>query len=330
MEHAPSTLEPLYAHTKRPSWGFAILAWEGRENRRYQFQDGQLRTIQKGYYDLLAPVDEPYDSARDIVRDLKSMLRIERVRRAPEPTPKSLTSIVSFDDQVAIFESFYPEGFHDPGWLAEVRGAEDIERLKRHRDPAVAEAKEQLAQAPLDELLAAKDYQGVVERLKAALASTNLTSSKDSAALRNLPAELEERLALSIRELLYGDGPYESRFTRWIDVLGQTPNERVTWPLATAIAALVQPEEHVAIKPSVFRAQAQWMAPTMPYDASPNGELYGRLQKMAQEVQRRLEKAGHPPRDMLDVYDFVWTTLRPKGKKQLETMNKPPAASAPS
>ena len=68
----------LYAHSKRPRWGFAILAWEGREQRRYQFQDGQLRTFKRGYYELLEEVEDPVERAVDIVRDLKAMLRIER------------------------------------------------------------------------------------------------------------------------------------------------------------------------------------------------------------------------------------------------------------
>lgn len=318
METARESLEPLYTHSKRPSWGLAILAWEGSEQRRYQFQDGQLRTIKHGFYHLLEPVDEPFDSARDIVRDLKSMLRIERVRRAPEPTPKSLTSIISFDDQVAIFDHYYPKGFEDPTWIEEVRGGEDIARLKRHRTPAVEEAKELLHEEAVDELISNKDYAGLLERAKTVLAATNLTTSKDTAALRALPDEDLEAMSLALRDLLYGEGAYEDRFTRWVDVLSHSDDERVTWPLATGIQALVQPETHVAIKPSVFRAQAQWMAPTMPYESTPTGDLYSRMHKMAVEVARRLEKADHPPRDMLDVYDFVWTTLRPKARKLLD------------
>lgn len=320
MEHQPEQLEPLYTHAKRPSWGYAILAWEGREKRRYQFQDGQLRTFKKGYYDLLEPVDEPYDSARDIVRDLKSMLRIERLQRAPEPTPKSVDRIISFDDQILIFEAFYPEAFEDEKWIAEVRGAEDRKRLKRHRQAAAAEAAELLAEDTVRELLDKGDYDAIWERAKDVLGSTNLTTSKDTAALRNVPEENREAFAHALVDLLWGEGPFEPRFTKWVAVLAKTPNERVTWPLATAIPALVQPERHVAIKPSVFRAQAQWMAPSLPYDSYPTADLYNRFCKMASEVSRRLDKEGRTPRDFLDVYDFIWTTLRPKGRKLLKEL----------
>ncbi|HBQ16325.1 MAG: hypothetical protein RLO52_10090 [Sandaracinaceae bacterium] len=322
MDNASDSLEPLYTHTKRPDWGYAILAWEGREKRRYQFQDGQLRTFKKGWYDLLEPVDEPYDSARDIVRDLKSMLRIERVRRAPDPTPKSVNRIISFDDQVTIFEAFYPKGFEDEKWISDVRGGEGVNRLKRHRYPAHLEAAEKLEQSIVDGLMEKGDHAGLIELFKEVLSCTNLTTSKDTASLRSLPEEHHEDFANAARELLYGEGPYESRFTRYVGILGRTPGERVTWPLATAVPALVQPVQHVAIKPSVFRAQAQWMAPNLPYDAYPTADLYNRMHKMSTEVARRLEKAGHKPNDLLDIYDFIWTTLRPKGRKKLEELQE--------
>lgn len=317
MERAHESVEPLYAHTKRPSWGLAILAFEGRERRRYQFQDGVLRTFKRGYYELMEPVDEPYDSARDIVRDLKSRLRIERAKASPDPTPKSVGRIISFDDQIRIFRAFYPEGFQDAGWTADVRGGEG-KRLKRHRLPVMADAQRLLS---ADELAKLKDPEAVRERLMTVLGSTDLTSSKDTAPLRHLPAEHLKDLARVARELLHGDAPYEERFAAWLEVLGRTPNERVSWPLATAPAGLLDPTQHVAIKPSIFRDQAQWMAPSMPYDAHPSPNAYERFLKMATEVKNRLEREGLHPADLLDVYDFIWTTLRPKGRKKLEELS---------
>ena len=38
--------------------------------------------------------------------------------------------------------------------------------------------------------------------------------------------------------------------------------------------------------------------------------------------------AGHPPRDLIDVYDFVWTTLRPKAQSMIADGLKPAAAEA--
>ncbi len=321
MQTTEEQLQTLYAHRKRPRWGFAILAWEGREQRHYQFQDGQLRTFKKGYYELLTEVDEPVDRALDIVRDLKAMLRIERGRRDSGATPKSLEHLVSFDDQLRLFTALYPAGFVDGAWVSEMRGEPGARRLKRHRDPAIEEARRKLGRDALDAWIASGDHRAVCEAAKTVLAGTDLAGSKDTAALRRLPEGEAPAFARALRDLLYGDDRYALRFTAFTGVLDRASSaargQRVGWPLATALSALVHPNDHFAIKPSVARQQAQWIAPGMAYDANPNAELYKRLLAMADSVRRRLERAGHAPRDLLDVYDFMIATLRPKTRELL-------------
>ena len=124
----------------------------------------------------------------------------------------------------------------------------------------------------------------------------------------------------ALYELLYGESPFEARFSRYVSILTVAAGGRISWPLASVPAALVHPEEHVAIKPSVFRQQAAWMAPSMRYDANPQPKVYQRFRSMAQTIFDRLTEAGLKPRDMLDVRHFIWTTLRPKGLTMLEDM----------
>jgi hypothetical protein len=309
--------QTLYAHRKRPRWGLAILAWEGCEQRHYQFQDGQLRTFKKGYYELMTEVEEPVDRALDIVRDLKAMLHIERGRRE---TSKAPGPIVSFDDQVRTFEALYPKGFVDPGWVASMRGAPGARRLKKHRDLAIAEARERLSREILERCIASGDHRAVCEAAKAVLASTDLAGSKDTASLRRLPASEEAAVARALYELLYGTERYAVRFTAWVAVLDRSSKERVSWPLATARGAHVHPHERRAIKPSVARQQAQWIAPELTYDSSPSAELEKRMVAMAESVRRRLERAGHVARDLLDIYDFMNATLQPKTRALLSAI----------
>ena len=68
-------LDTLYVHSKRSQWGMSILVYEGEGQRRYQFQDGQLRTFKDGYYQLLEPVVNPPDAA-EIVAELESKLGV--------------------------------------------------------------------------------------------------------------------------------------------------------------------------------------------------------------------------------------------------------------
>ena len=50
------------------------------------------------------------------------------------------------------------------------------------------------------------------------------------------------------------------------------------------------------------------------------GILYERLANMTKDVKARLGEAGFEPRDMLDVTDFMWATLRPMAQKVILKM----------
>lgn len=294
----------LYAHTKRPTWGLAILAREDREERQYQFQDGQLRTFKRGYYELLEEVEAP-PRAVDIVRDLEAMLRIEQNRSAGGRA-RSSERVVRFDDQVRAFEASFPAGFADPSWLA--RGGEG---LAHARQAAVEEARAHLAAGELERALEGGASAAAVEHVKRLAGATDLVGSKDSLPMRRLSEVHHEELLRALAALLWGAGPYAPRFDAWVAALRRASVRRVGWPLATVLPALVHPAQHVAVKPTVFRRQARWMAPALTYDPSPSGALYAHLLAMAEAVRNRLAQAGHPPGDLLDVHDFMVWTLRP-------------------
>lgn len=312
-------LQPLFTHSKRPVWGLAILAWEGDGERLYQFQDGQLRTFKEGYYELLKEVvDHPPERALDIVRDLKAMLRLDRGRREGKSE-----RLVSFAEQIAVFEQRYPAGFADPKWVSVVRGGEG-KRHKRHREPAIEQAGASLSAEALERAIASGEPHAVVEAARAVVAATDLVGSKDVGPLRKKSEADEAAFVRALRELLYGSGAYGARLGAYLDALAELGGRRVTWPLATVLPALVHPGEHLFVKPSVVRPQAQWIAPSLPYDASPSPALYERLRAMADEVRSRLRRAGHTPRDLLDVHDFMLETLRPRTARPLSSATPSP------
>ena len=59
-------VEPtFFEHVKRPAWGLCILAGETPAGRRYQFEDGKLRTIAFDFADKLMHEVEPPEEARN-------------------------------------------------------------------------------------------------------------------------------------------------------------------------------------------------------------------------------------------------------------------------
>lgn len=318
----PDAALALYQHSRRPRWGLAILAWEGRDKRRYQFQDGRLRTFKKGYYHLFDPIDRPLDVATDIADELSSKLEVSRARREAVVDARSKGKrLISLEDQLAAFAHQYPDGFDGETWRDAVRGAEAGRNLKRHRDQAIATAQEHLSAERLDAWLAAGDGPAVLASMAAVVQGTDLERPGVAAAIRALDGAVGLALGQPLRDLLYGEGDYGPRFTTWVSALAGA-GLTVAWPVATLLPALVHPGDHVVIKPASFRDQARWMAPGLDMDLVPTASLYARLLSMTFRLRMRLEQAGHEPRDLMDVYQFVWTTLRPSAKAFIKQLRE--------
>ncbi len=314
MEHAEG-LPTLYIHSKRPEWGLAIMARTGRKKNRYLFQDGRMRAFPVKFCHFMQPADKPLDVAERVAKQLASQLDGHSFENPPAASP-SRSDRVSLEDQIKIFGKLFPGGFQDPDYIKTVRYAD--KRRKRHRDPAVEDARAQLSADNLEAMIAAEDYAGVMATVKRVIDGTSLCSTRDKSVLGELPEELYGDFATAVRDLLHGESAFFDRFTRIMAVLDHDRAGRVTWPLATVLPALLDPDHHVVVKPSVFRKQAEWMAPRLPYNKLPNAGLYERFRRMAAAVGEKLTEAGHPPRDMFDVYDFIWSTLRPKALKLLD------------
>lgn len=313
----------LFRHSRRPSWGLAICAWKGDTRRRYQFQDGRLRTFKKGFYHLFEPVDKPLDIAEEITAKLESELDISRARKEKlEKARERGRTIIPFKKQVAAFRHLYPGTFEDPAYISDVRGTHVKKRRKRHRDPAIAHAQEMLAKERLERLLDANAYGLVRDAVYEVGKATDLCRPTELKPLQALEGSALEAYAEAVYEQLWSedDNKLVDRVEAVVKALERT-EERVTWPLVTVPMMLVRPDDYIAVKPSVFREQARWMAPRLKFDMSPNGKQYRRLLGMSFTARRRMQQQGLDPHDMVDVHQFIWETLRPTGKKLIATLD---------
>lgn len=292
----------LYRHVKRPEWGVAIMAWERNGRRAYQFEDGRLRRFKEGYYSLMQPAGQVEESEA-LVADLQAA--IEAKRGSPG---KQLDPVAPFDDQVELFEHLYPEGFKDEEWITDHRA--DGRALKRHREPAASDTQERLSKAQCDQLIAEDRHDELVEAALEILAGTDLVALRDVKTLRAMEEDERREYAEILRDLLHGEADYGQRFKRYVEFLEKVLGGRPSWRLATALQALMYPEYHVCVRRSAFIRQAASIAPKARYTKKPRRRSYANFRRVATAVQTRLEAAGHEPRDLLDVYDFIWATLR--------------------
>lgn len=296
----------LYRHKKRPEWGVAILAWEKGKRRAYQFADGRLRKFREGYYSLMVPAENVDRSREAVISGLEDAIEANR----GEDPPKALEPVASFDAQVELFTGLYPEGFQDPQWIEDHRGDSSGRALKRHRNPSRDETQEALSKERCEELLSQDRHDELVESVTEILGGTSLIALKDVKVLRGVEGEERKELAEAVATVLHSEEDFAPRFGQYLSVLTEIYGGRPSWRTATALPALFFPDEQVCVRRSAFIRQAASIAPVARYSRKARVRSYKNFRRVAFAVRQRLQAAGHEPRDLLDIHDFIWATLR--------------------
>ncbi|WP_146155683.1 hypothetical protein [Enhygromyxa salina] len=295
----------MYRHSKRGHWGVAGLLWERDGKRGYQFSDGKMRVFKEGYYHLLEDAQAPGDGSAKAVR------RLTRLARADSVTES--TRLPTLRDQILLFRRNFPEGFSGKAWMKKYRGLDARKRLKRHRDPAISDA-HRLSVDKLEPLIEARDWDEIFDRLLALATGSNLVPSSHVKKLRKIRPSRD--LSVAIYDWLKSDmddDDTERRFNVLVRYLG----DAATWPIVSMIGGLVDPEHHTCVRPSVYTEQGTMLLPNFKAVRRPRFKNYARYLHMAKTVSDELEAAGLPPRDLLDVYDFIWETLRKAAREDL-------------
>lgn len=319
--------QSLYRHSKRPNWGLAIIAWERGGKRGYQFEDGRIRVFKKGFYKLFDPVEPSGERAQKLVSELEKRLEASERRKArkerKKKKKKKRAPVWSFADQVAIFDHQYPKHFSDPAWVEGMRGVDASRRLKRHRQPAIDDARELLSPERLQEAVQSSEgVAALMQDLRELLDSTSLVTKTQLKPLRRVKGDDARKWLEELHEVLYGDVIFARRFDRFVNVLRGVDSRGPSWQLATVFPALVQPEEHVCVHPTAFRKQAAELVPEVDLPRRVSALTYSTARKIANTTKAALEDKGLNPADMVDIHDFVTSTLKPSAKKVLDKLDR--------
>ncbi len=309
-DNPEGALPTLFRHSLRHQWGLGVVLRRLDDRVDLQFQDGRARTFKQGFYHLFEPVDRRFDVASGIVEALMNMSGAG-TRRAPKARP------VTLEEQVAYFRELYPDGFRGDAYTEERRGDGRKRPLKRHRDALVANAREKLAKRALADALAAGDATAVHAAAGEVISGTDLVKVKERKRFLAMDAGLHAPVANAIHALLHGQSPLTGRLDALVAWLERALGEAPSWELATVLLGAMRPEEHFVMREPVIARQAVFMAPGLSVPQRPMGILYERLRAMAEEVQQHLVEEDLAPRDMLDVHNFMWLTLKPAAQRQI-------------
>lgn len=318
------TLPSLFRHTKRNTWGLGLMIRKLPDRAYMQFQDGRMRLMHLDYAEMLEPVDRPYDIARGLVEALESMAPDELrpgKRRGPAP--------FSLKEQIAYFHELYADGFRGDEYTEYHRSDGRKRPLKRHRDGLVERAQKNLGKAGFKRLRKKGGASAVHKEASKIANLTGLVPAKERRAFAEIDDLYHESIATTLRALLHGTSPLPQRLDAWVRALEQAMGQTPSWMMATAFLGAWNPEGHVVVKPKTIEQQARFMAPGLRAGERPMGILYARLQAMAATALERMDAEGLAPRDMLDLYDFMWLTLKPAGRKRMSEMRRQAELRAP-
>ena len=297
--------DALYRHTKREKWGVAVFLWERDGKRAFRFADGEVRVFKKGFYELMVPAPAPADGSAD---ELRAKVRAANAGKKAEIIP-------TIGDQLVLMLKEYPGGFIGEAWRDKHRGGG--RRLKRHRQPAIDQAKELLAVDKLQALFDAQDHEGTLDVFVELLSATDLVPSSHVNKLKQSKPKPE--LTRTLLEVARNPKKATVRQMQAAIVACQGP--ATSWQVLTAPLTLLAPNTHICVHPSVFATQGKIALPrfTPPKRASEAG--YQRYVDVCRIVTEELGALGHPPIDQLDLHDFIWTTLRPASREELERIH---------
>ncbi|MEL6347840.1 MAG: hypothetical protein AAFV53_32340, partial [Myxococcota bacterium] len=258
----------LYRHARRPEWGVAALVSSGDGRKSFQFEDGTLRTLKNEFCWLMEPLERSDEPVADLHTELErqgmrslARRRADRmVDRSAKPQP-SAKPLMSFSDQVKVFRSVYADGFQDSDYQENVRGIPGERTKKRLRNPSIQFAQKLWTPAALSALVEAGDHSGCVSLIADVLMRTDLVRpGQDVKPLRTMDPSYHESVSRAMLSLIKGSGSNAERLAGWQDALSRSKMS-VNWAMVTAPLALVSPERHICIRPSVFAAQARLLAP---------------------------------------------------------------------
>lgn len=309
--------ERLYRHSARPSWGVGLWVDHDASRRRIRFEDGQIRTFKEGFFDMLVPVDPDTVDVDELFERLVGEHELLKTEEARSSARSERPPVMSFADQVRVFQHMYPKGFEDPAYIGKWRNPGEGRVTKKHLDPAIEQAQQVLSA----ESLAQGDMEETWSKLVDVFGSTSAVGSKRLKSLKAIDDnDARQAIIGALHELLHSEeGRYRVRFDSWVQALANA-GVPVNWRLATVVPALVGNHEHVRVRRTVFDQQAREVLPEITVPTQVSGVGYRRAKRIASATRRKLGEAGMEPKDMLDLSVFIWETLRPSGQKVLDEL----------
>lgn len=304
---APST-PVAFTHNKQPDWGVGLVLQNLADHWVLFFENGGEKKLLKRVANEMLTAVAP---SSEVLGALTARAHGRKPKLAPKPSagllPKKRPSgtaaaprFATFKDQLAVFERLFVGGFKGEAFTGEERD---------YKDAAIELAQRTLSREAFEK----GTTESLFEAARAVLQATNLVFPIEGPIpFRQLAGADREAAIAALKELLHGAGPYGERLAKFGAALNlkdsKAQPKKVSWTLATYFGALFDPQQHTCVKPTAFAGQALTLGLTADKSAPIDATGYGRFLAVVEKTRALLKEAGHEPRDLLDVYTFIWRT----------------------
>lgn len=188
---------------------------------------------------------------------------------------------------------------------------EFIDNELEYKRVASEKARALLGEAQLRELIDARQFEEVMDRIRTVAQATNLLwmrvpQQSDIAILTRQDLD-KGGFARALLDLLHGPGASPERlerYARWAAERGMP----CTWAMPTYLLMLVHPDADYFVKPQATKWFLREMGEEPKIGAKPTAAVYERVLAAATAVYEALAEYG--PADLMDVQGYVWTAYR--------------------
>lgn len=318
----------IYTNPKQPEWGYGVLLEERGNKLELHFEKGGPRVFRSGS-NILERVDLPRSEAKALDVSLRGRRAPSRTAASRAPAKPKVRLFADFDAQLAWFRERFPGGFTGEAYLVEERGGGEIKKKAAHKQSGIESVQETLSA----ERFASASPEELFEAIRQSLSIAQIVHPHEGPlAFGLIPEESRPAVVEAFRDLLHGEGPYGDRLdalTTRVPLVDKDGKAKpMTWPTATLLGALLRPEEHIAVKPTYFSSHAPLVDLLLPRSQPVTGENYARYLEVANATQERLVAAGEAPRDLMDVYAFIWRSHSEAARKKPAPKPAAPVAEA--
>jgi hypothetical protein len=297
----------------QPDWGAGLVVRDLPLHWELYFEHGGERKFVKSLSPTLVPVTISPDALAALeikaaARHSKSEFRTKSVAR-PRTSPAAKARFASLAEQIAFFEKLFPGGFAGEVFMTEERGVLGAKGKLGYKEAAIA-----LAQAELSlERFENADAQVLFDSAKKVLQATTIVFPMEGAIpFAAMDADARTTAMEALKELLHGTAEYGDRLQAFASAVKMKDKKgaqkAASWPFATIFAAYMRPDECVCVKPTAFASQAATFGMTVEKSQPVTASGYREFCEVAMKTREALREAGHEPRDLMDVYSFIWRT----------------------